>query len=287
MRTKVKAAFLVVGAVSMAACPFVAASAEKRGVPTVLRVLVGKPAAGEAEGASVLIVPGTVVLLGKTPEEAATDVLQLMGKLKDSYRLGEVSVAATIAKTLGPNQKVDVPARLGDLEVGATLLGCDAKQATYGVSIKEGGKVVSEPKITIPLGDRGIVGSRDGDAAPYFFLTIEPLEPYRSYESFGGEGDISEPKLISKVRPIFPEQARKAGIDGVVVLRCTVGADGSVREVKAIRSEPMGLTEAAVDAVKQWRYEPARTAAGKPVEVLMTVTISFLLDRSKPPKDKK
>lgn len=60
-----------------------------------------------------------------------------------------------------------------------------------------------------------------------------------------------------------------------------------VRDIRAVRSEPMGLTQAAMDAVKQWRYEPARTASGKPVEVHTTVTISFLLDRAAQEKLKK
>jgi hypothetical protein len=96
----------------------------------------------------------------------ATDVLRLMGKLKDSYRLGELSLAASFARTLTPEREVEMPTVTSDLEIRATLLGFDAKQATYGVSIKERGTVVSEPRITIPRGDRGIVGSRDGAAAP-------------------------------------------------------------------------------------------------------------------------
>jgi TonB family protein len=72
----------------------------------------------------------------------------------------------------------------------------------------------------------------------------------------------------------------------VVVLECAIGADGVVREMKPVRSEPMGLTEAAMDAVRQWRYEPARNAAGKPMSVVYTVTISFRLDRSSSEKPK-
>lgn len=49
----------------------------------------------------------------------------------------------------------------------------------------------------------------------------------------------------------------------------------------------MGLTQAAMNAVTQWRYEPTRTASGKPVEVHTTVTISFLLDRAAQEKPKK
>lgn len=289
MTVKVRLGLLVLVAVSIFACPFAAVGQDKEGVFTVFRVLVGKPAVAESGGASVLIVPGTVVMLGKSPEQDATDVLQVMGKLKEAYRLGEVSLASSFARMLAAEQEVEVPAVVGDLEIRATLLGFDAKQATYGVSIGERGKVVSEPKITIPRGERGIVGSRDGAAAPYFFLTVEPLKPLRAPvpEGEGKTVDITPPKIASKVTPVFPDQARKAGIDGVVILGCTIGTDGSVQEIQPVRSEPMGLTEAAMDAVKQWRYEPARTASGKPVAVFTTVTISFLLDRAAPEKPTK
>jgi outer membrane biosynthesis protein TonB len=49
----------------------------------------------------------------------------------------------------------------------------------------------------------------------------------------------------------------------------------------------MGLTEAAIEAVDQWRYEPAKDASGRPVDAVLTVTISFLLDRSKLDTDSK
>jgi TonB family protein len=289
MSTKAKLALLMVVAISMVACPFVAASEETAGVFTVFRVLVGKPAIGEAEGASVLIVPGTVVMLGRSPEQDATDVLQLMSKLKDSYRLGEVSLAGSLAKTLARATGIEMPEFGGDLRIHAALLGFDEKQATYEVSVEKPGEPTSRAKVLIARGSRGIVGSRDGAAAPYVFLTIEPLESFhpRVAGTVAGKGEITAPKIVSKVAPSYPEQARKARVDGVVILGCTVGADGVVRDIKPIRSEPMGLTEAAADAVKQWRYEPARTAAGKPVEVFMTITISFMLDRSKPPEVKK
>jgi TonB family protein len=289
MTAKARLGLLILVTISIAACPFAAAAEENEGVFTVFRVLVGKPAVAEAGGASVLIVPGTVVMLGRSPEQDATDVLQLMGKLKEAYRLGEVSLASSFATMLVAEGEVEVPAVMGDLAIRATLLGFDAKQATYSVSISELGKVVSEAKITIARGERGIVGSRDGAEAPYFFLTVEPLTLFRAPvpKAEGDTGKITPPKIASKVTPVFPEQAHKAGFDGVVILEGIIGTDGTVRDLKAVRSEPMGLTEAAMDAVKQWRYEPARTASGKPVEVYTTVTISFWLDRAAQEKPKK
>ena len=279
MKTNLKLGVLLLLALALATCPFAATADETAGVFTVFRVVVGTPAVGEAGAGSVLIVPGTVVMLGKSPEEEAKDVLDLMAKLKESYRLGEVSLAASLARTLAANSGVEMPGLGADLKVGATLLAFDEKQATYEVSVEKPGEAPSRAKVLISRGSRGIVGSRDGAAAPYFFLVIEPLPPVPPPLASSGAGgaEISVPKIVSKVAPAYPEQARKARLSGVVILACTIGPDGVVREVKAVRSEPMGLTEAAVDAVKQWRYEPARDSAGKAVTVVSTVTISFML----------
>lgn len=89
-------------------------------------------------------------------------------------------------------------------------------------------------------------------------------------------GQIKEPRKTREVKPLYPEIARKARIEGVVILEITVSKQGKVRDVKVLRGLAMGLTEAAVEAVKQWEYEPS-TLNGRPVEVLVTVTVRFNL----------
>ncbi len=289
MSAKVKLGLLLVAVAAMGSCPFAAAAAEQpEGVFTLFRVLVGAPALGVASG-TVLMVPGPLVMLGSSPEAEAQDVLDLMAKLKDGYRLAEVSLATSLARTMAPQKELEVPAVTGDLRVRVTLLAFDESKATYAVSIAKPGEAPSGATVVIGRGSRGLVGSRDGQQAPYVFLTIEPLKPLRRVagEAEDGKRLISAPELVSKVTPVFPEQARKARIDGVVILECTIGADGVVQKVTPVRSEPMGLTEAAEAAVRQWRYEPAKNAAGEPVAVVWTVTISFMLDRCKPEGAKK
>jgi TonB family protein len=88
-------------------------------------------------------------------------------------------------------------------------------------------------------------------------------------------GRIRPPQKTKDVRPVYPDIARAARVQGVVVLEVTVGIDGTVVDVKVLRSIPL-LDAAALDAVKRWEFE--RTLMnGKPVAVIMTVTVQFTL----------
>jgi TonB family protein len=87
--------------------------------------------------------------------------------------------------------------------------------------------------------------------------------------------NVKPPKLIKQVEPIYPEEARKAGIEGVVTLEATTDKYGRVQEVKVLDSIP-GLDQAAKDAVFQWVYEPM-TIDGKPFGVTFISTCRFSL----------
>jgi len=89
--------------------------------------------------------------------------------------------------------------------------------------------------------------------------------------------DVSEPVLVTKVDPKYPAGAKQDKVQGAVVLEIKIGVDGAVLDAKATKSPDPRLTEAAIGAVKQWKYKPALTKAGKPVEVLASVTVNFKL----------
>jgi protein TonB len=88
-------------------------------------------------------------------------------------------------------------------------------------------------------------------------------------------GAIREPKKIVHVPPEYPEAAQRARIEGVVILEATLDVNGSVSAVRVLSSQPL-LVDAAVRAVKQWRYTPT-LLNGVPVPVLMTVRVNFTL----------
>jgi protein TonB len=84
---------------------------------------------------------------------------------------------------------------------------------------------------------------------------------------------IKTPVKVEDAAPVLPEAARQAGVRGVVVVEVTVGADGRVTDAKVLRSIPM-LDRAALDAVRQWRYEPT-LLNGAAVPVIITATVEF------------
>ena len=89
------------------------------------------------------------------------------------------------------------------------------------------------------------------------------------------EGAVVPPKLIKVVEPAYPEEARKKGLEGTVILSLKTDATGHVQDVMILRSIPQ-LNQAAIDAVKQWVYEPL-VLDGKPTPVVFTVTVRFQL----------
>ena len=83
------------------------------------------------------------------------------------------------------------------------------------------------------------------------------------------------PEAIEKVPPEYPDAAQFANVEGTVIVQALVGRDGLVKETKVIHKIP-GLDEAAVSAVEQWTFKPARSG-GKPVAVWVAVPVKFTL----------
>ena len=87
---------------------------------------------------------------------------------------------------------------------------------------------------------------------------------------------ITPPAIQREVKPDYTEEARRRGVSGDVVLEIVVRSDGSVGEVKVLQGLPGGLNERAIDAVRQWRFSPARRF-GTPVDVIVEVAVEFKL----------
>ncbi len=111
----------------------------------------------------------------------------------------------------------------------------------------------------------GVLGGKEGGV-----LGGQGEEPMR----VGGE--VKEPREISRVQPQYPEAARKARLQGIVILEAIITKSGAVDSVRVLRGLNPLLDTAAMQAVNRWRYEPA-TFNGRPVPVYLTVTVTFKL----------
>jgi TonB family protein len=122
----------------------------------------------------------------------------------------------------------------------------------------------------IGSGNGGGVGSGEGPG----------FGPGRGGGTGGGVfrvgGGVSAPKEIYAPEPEYSEEARKVKHMGTVVLQLVVGSDGNPRDIRVVRTLGLGLDEKAIEAVRRWRFEPAKKD-GKPVAALVSVEVDFHL----------
>jgi periplasmic protein TonB len=156
---------------------------------------------------------------------------------------------------------------------------------------------VVAPVVSAPAEPRTQVGSLDPNAAPSASQgqgsgggagkgsgtgTGEGTGPGIGPGSGGGTGGgpyrpgsgVVAPDLIHEVKPDYTEEARRRGVSGEVLLEIIVRSDGRVGNVRLLKGLGSGLDERAIDAVRQWRFSPARRL-GTPVDVLVEVAVEF------------
>lgn len=115
--------------------------------------------------------------------------------------------------------------------------------------------------------------ARAGEAAVQATSTDTPLR-------VGGE--VTAPVKISGDPPPYTEMARKARLQGVILLEVIVDERGNVVNPRLLKGLPMGLDKQAVDGVKAWKFQPA-TLHGRPVKVYYTLTVDFRLPEDATP----
>jgi TonB family protein len=142
--------------------------------------------------------------------------------------------------------------------------------ADRGIAIARGTKPVPKeaPPVEPPPAVELALSATPG--VPVTVVTTPSLPPF-----VGPVSQATEAKLIRRVEPVYPPQARIQRLEGSVVLDATIGRDGTVRSTKIV-SGPVALAESAVTAVRNWRYNPA-TLNGNPTEVLTRITVVFKL----------
>jgi len=103
----------------------------------------------------------------------------------------------------------------------------------------------------------------------------QPPPPKEAPKRIRVGGQVQTAKLVNKVTPVYPPLAKQARIQGTVRLQAVIAKDGSVVELQVLSGHPL-LVQAALDAVRQWRYHPT-LLNGEPVEVVTTVDVIFTL----------
>jgi protein TonB len=124
----------------------------------------------------------------------------------------------------------------------------------------------------------GVLGGVLGGVSGGFVSSIEPLPPPPPPKPVRVGGQITAPALVHRVEPTYPDIARAAEITGVVIVEAVVDTEGCVESVKVLRSRNTLLDQAAIDALRQWRYSPL-VLNGIPTSFVLTVTFNFSVRR--------
>ncbi len=112
-----------------------------------------------------------------------------------------------------------------------------------------------------------------GDEAPEAETTPAPIAAAPPEPA---PGLVEPAAVLTRVDPAYPDLARRAGVEGTVELEVSIDAAGKVVDVEVVRGLPLGMSDAAADAVRKWTFRPARTAAG-PVASRKTIRIRFVV----------
>jgi periplasmic protein TonB len=137
--------------------------------------------------------------------------------------------------------------------------------------VKEGGAEGGDPLVGVPYsnGTIPVPSSGTGKAEPQEVVNDAPI-------LVGGA--VKKPEILVKTQPRYTELARRANIEGIVVLKAVIDERGYVTDLQVLKDLPMGLDKAAIDAVRTWRFKPA-TLHDRPVKVYYNLTVHFTIQR--------
>jgi len=259
--------------------------------PAPMPATVSTPAPAPAPAA--VTVPATT----KPPDTQKREPVRVGSAVQDSKIIRKIYPAypqlaksARIDGTVSLQVDIDEEGAVTSIKVldGHPLLqqaAIDAvKQWRYSTTLLNGQPVPVQTtvEITFKLSDNaapaslpntiGIISGTIGVASPQ---STNPAVQAPRVDPVRVGGQVQETKIISKVDPVYPPLAKQARVEAVVMLEVTVNEQGEVANVRVIRSHPL-LEQAAIDAVKQWRYQPT-LLNGQPVPVVATVTVEFRL----------
>jgi TonB family protein len=165
-----------------------------------------------------------------------------------------------------PRQPLDISGGVGTKRVHVHL--ADTEHFfTAAVAVTEDNTIVDEFRTWWQLEPRTPGATAQSE---------DPVPLLKAPGAYRVGGDVKPPVVIRKANPFYPDSARRNNVMGIVILEVLVGKDGRVKETAVRKGLPEGLSQAAIDAVRQWEFKPG-TLNGEPVDVIFNLTINFRL----------
>ena len=245
--------------------------------------LSGRLAATVSMLACALVLPVTLVTL-----HAQAGTGALAGVVQDISRARVPGCAVSIRNLDGKNQEVTKVNAAGEfgfpsIPVGHYAIEVRARGFAVGkaeVLVQAGQR--AETVVTLPLGQISeAVTVRAAKPASGSLAPPSPAAatPGQTPQRIPVGGNVQASKLIKKVDPVYPADLRQQGITGTVMLRAVISITGEMLNPEVINTTVNpGLAQAALDAVRQWRYQPT-LLNGQPVEVVTNINVTFELDQ--------
>lgn len=218
--------------------------------------------------------PGSMMLDVKLGEEQG-EICKIFN-LKD---IKVISQADWAWKETGEPKQFDLIVLNGHkFDIQVTLLKT-TDQFNLKVTEKGGGeeKKVLETEFQLPQEKTSIFGFEDSAGKPYYLALQRQKDRSVIAHKEGDVATLIRPKLIKKATPAYPEAAKRARVQGTVVLEAATDEAGNVAEISRVEGHPL-LIDAAIEAISQWKYEPYKIN-DKPRPLKFDVTFAFKLSK--------
>ena len=233
--------------------------------------------------ACALVLPVALVTLHAQAGSGA-----LAGVVQDISKARVPGCAVRIKNLDGKNEETAIVNMAGEfgfanIPVGRYAVEVRARGFAVGKTevLVEAGRRV-EAQVTLQLGQISesmtVRGARPATGSLASPAAAAP-NPARIPQRIAIGGNVKAAKLIKQVPPVYPAGLKQQGVTGVVMLRAVISMTGEPLNLEVINTTVNpGLAQAALDAVRQWRYEPT-LLNGQPVEVVTTIDVTFELDQ--------
>ena len=223
---------------------------------------------------------------------AALALLLPMASLTLHAQAGQGALAGIVQDASGarvPNCKVVAKGPDGNQEVTRSNAAGEYRFAAipagnYALEFLSPGFAMKKMEAAVPAGQAAFIAASLEMGSVSESITIRGQKPPTVTPKAAGTpqrvrvgGNVRPVRLLEQIKPQYPADLQQLGIEGTVILRGVISKDGSVLSPKVVNTVDARLANLALDAFKQWRYEPA-LLNGQAVETVTTITIDFTLN---------